>query len=66
MLVNVNKIMAMIESYLKQGGSPDSPIIDKFCRDQGITKEELIHAIQGGESTWNGLKIKIQKYASKR
>lgn len=50
----------MIESYLRQGGTPNTPIVDRFCREFEIDKGKLIKCIQN-EAEWNGLKLLLQR-----
>lgn len=50
-----------IEGYLKMGGNPNTPFVDKFCQEFQIDKAKLVEAIQKGEAEWNGLKMKMKQ-----
>lgn len=52
-------VFYMIESFLKMGGSPHTPIVTKFCLDFGIDKDYLIQCIQD-QTKWNGLKMRFR------
>ena len=50
-----------IEGYLKMGGDPNAPFVEKFCQEFQIDKKGLVEAISKGEVEWNGLKMKMER-----
>lgn len=41
-ILRVHRLTILVQNYLKAGGSPNVPFVDKFCIENGVKKEDLI------------------------
>lgn len=60
-LTRRREVFDMIEHYLKMGGGPNIPMVDRFCLEFDISKEQLIKAIKEGEAGWSALRAQLRQ-----